>query len=102
MASKAAENAARIAACFHVFELREIATFCAIGEHHMAAAWKIQKWHLLEAKRFFEGADIPEELRDAARLEEWLITACRKKGNVELPLVLTLNAGQPYTQSEGA
>jgi putative DNA primase/helicase len=100
VASKAAENAARLATCFHVFEYGDIAEFFAIGEEDMAAAWEIEKWHLCEAKRFFAGMTVSEELRNAARLDAWLIATCRKEGVAELPLIDTLHHGPNPTRTK--
>jgi Protein of unknown function (DUF3987)/Bifunctional DNA primase/polymerase, N-terminal/Primase C terminal 2 (PriCT-2) len=102
VAGKAAENAARIAACFHILEYGEAAEFFAIEERNMAAAWKIVEWHLTEAKRFFAKVDLPEELRHAAGLDEWLIATCNRQGASELPLRDTLYKGPGPTRKAQA
>lgn len=78
VASKAAENIARMAALFHVFEHGLDGD---ISADHIDRATLIVKWHLNEARRFFfETALTPEE-RDVAKLEEWLVKACRDNGS---------------------
>lgn len=71
VASKAADNAARLAACLH--------TFCdhmgmlVISAESMEAGAELMRWYLHEARRFCRQLAIPESLRKAERLEEWLI-----------------------------
>ncbi len=71
VASKAADNAARLAACLH--------TFCdhmgipAIGAESMEAGTELMRWYLHEALRFCRQLAVPDSLRKAERLEEWLI-----------------------------
>lgn len=74
-ASKTADNAARLAALFHIFE------GCGgdIGAAHMRSAARIALWHLHESRRFFGEMAQPDELADAARLDEWLIKHCRRE-----------------------
>jgi putative DNA primase/helicase len=74
VASKAADNAARLAALFHHLEGAQGAISLASVE--MAA--EIIKWHLNEARRFFGELALPIELVDAARLDGWLIERCRR------------------------
>jgi putative DNA primase/helicase len=71
VASKAADNAVRLAACLH--------TFCdhmgipVISAESMKAGAELMRWYLHEALRFCRQLSIPESLRKAERLEEWLI-----------------------------
>ena len=74
VASKAAENAARIASLFHVFEHGLTGT---VGQEHMGQAIQIVSWHLYEAKRFFGELALPRELADATRVEAWLVEQLR-------------------------
>lgn len=75
VASKAADNAARLAALFSFFEygLND-----AISESSFNKASLIILWHLNESRRFFEELALPPELANAARLEEWAIAYCQK------------------------
>jgi putative DNA primase/helicase len=72
-ASKTADNAARIAACFHAFE----ACSGEIGEDTMRRACTLAVWHLKEAQRYFSKATSQTDLADAVRLGEWLLDYCR-------------------------
>jgi len=74
VASKSADNAARLAALFHMFE----GGGGAIGADAFEGASRIAAWHLSEARRFFGELALPAELADAARLDAWLIEHCRK------------------------
>jgi putative DNA primase/helicase len=99
-AGKAAEQASRIATCFHVLEHDVVAEFLQVSEQHMAGAWEIVEWHLAEAKRFFAGMAQPEEIRNALRLDEWLIAKCRKDKVTEIPFNLILNKGPNPTRKK--
>jgi putative DNA primase/helicase len=69
-ASKSAENAARLAACFHVFEcgIRD-----TIGENTMHNAIICARWFLLEALRIFAQHDKPQNVLDAESLWAWCV-----------------------------
>ncbi|MDQ9168993.1 DUF3987 domain-containing protein [Oxalobacteraceae bacterium R-40] len=75
VASKSADNAARLAALFQFFE----GTGGAIGLQAFEGASLIAAWHLHEARRFFGELALPAELADAARLDSWLITHCKRE-----------------------
>jgi len=77
VASKAAENVARVAALFHLFEHgpRD-----AIAAAQIAAAARIVTWHLFEARRFLGAAALPKPLSNAAKLEAWVVAQCRERG----------------------
>jgi putative DNA primase/helicase len=74
MASKAGDNAARLAALFHVFEHGPTGS---VGADHMQRAARIVTWHLYEARRFLNQLAVPKEVTDALALEEWLIQKCK-------------------------
>jgi putative DNA primase/helicase len=74
VASKAADNAARMAALFHVFEH---GTGGAVEPDAFEASSRIVAWHLNEARRFFGEMALPEELAGAARLDCWILAYCR-------------------------
>ncbi|MDP2830382.1 MAG: DUF3987 domain-containing protein [Sulfuricellaceae bacterium] len=74
VASKSADNAARLAALFQIFE----GAGGAIGADAFEGASRIAAWHLNEARRFFGELALPAELADAARLDSWLIEHCRQ------------------------
>lgn len=68
-ASKIAENAARMATLFHVFEKSE----GLISLEHMNGAIEICKWHLFEFKKVFDPAiGIPQFEQDALLLDNWM------------------------------
>ena len=76
VASKSADNAARLAALFQQFEH---GMGGAIGLDSLERASRITAWHLSEARRFFGELALPAELADAARLDSWLIEYCRRE-----------------------
>lgn len=75
VASKSADNAARLAALFQMFE----GTGGAIGADAFEGASRIVAWHLHEALRFFGELALPAEQADAARLDSWLIGYCQRE-----------------------
>lgn len=77
VASKIADNAARLAAIFHVYEGQS----GAISGAAMSAAVAIVQWHLDESLRFFSELSIPEELSNAMRLERWMIKSVKHSKN---------------------
>jgi putative DNA primase/helicase len=69
VASKSADNAARLAALFHLFEHGP----GDIGVEALQGAACLAAWHLNESRRYFgEMAQAPE-LSDAARLDAWML-----------------------------
>lgn len=75
VASKSADNAARLAALFHLFE----SGIGPIGADTIGRACRIAAWHLHEARRFFGEIAQPPEMADAARLDDWLTRYCRNQ-----------------------
>ena len=76
VASKIADNAARLAGLFHAFES---GIGGAVGLDAFESASRVVAWHLSESRRFFGELALPLELADAARLDGWLIAHCREK-----------------------
>lgn len=74
VASKTADNAARIAALFQVF----LYGGGAIGLDVFVSASRIAAWHLNESRRFFGELTLPTEMADALRLDKWLIDFCMR------------------------
>lgn len=72
VASKAADNAARLAACLHAF-CDHTHSISSIGVESMEAGTELMRWYLHEALRFCRQLAVPDSLRKAERLEEWLI-----------------------------
>jgi putative DNA primase/helicase len=81
VASKVADNVARLAALFQVFENGMGSMVCV---ECLDAACSIVAWHLYEARRFFSDLALPPELANAARLDAWLVEHCRRLGVVEV------------------
>ena len=75
VASKAADNAARLAALFHLASGQG----AAISVDAMQSACQVSAWHLHEALRFFGVVALPKELADAIRLDDWLVKYCRRE-----------------------
>ena len=75
VASKSADNAARLAALFQVFEH---GLGGAVGLKAFESASPIAAWHLNESRRFFGELALPSELANAARLDAWLVDYCRR------------------------
>jgi putative DNA primase/helicase len=73
VASKAADNAARLAGLLHVFD----SGVGAISLQAFASAARIVAWHLSESRRFFGEMAAPAEIANAQRLDDWLINHCR-------------------------
>ena len=89
VASKSADNAARLAALFHIFD----GGLGAIGADAFERASRIAAWHLNESRRFFGELALPVEMADAARLDRWLIEHCRQ-GRTQC-------VGKRYTRQHG-
>ena len=83
VASKTADNAARLAGLFQVFEH---GMGGAIGLEAFESASSIAAWHLTEARRFFGELALPAEMADAVRLDTWLIEYCRKQRTHLVPV----------------
>ena len=77
VASKAADNAARLAALFHAVEL---APGGAVGPKTLENAARIVAWHVNEARRVLGDLVLSPDLTDAERLDRWLVHYCRDKG----------------------
>lgn len=76
VASKAADNAARLAALLHTFDDHMGVT--VIGRQSMKAAVRLMHWYLHEALRFAGLVAVPDGIRRADVLEKWLIQQLRK------------------------
>ena len=81
VASKTADNAARLAALFHTFT----GSIGPIDLDAMESAARVTTWHLTEAKRFLGELAMPAELANPARLESWLLDYCRREHTDKVP-----------------
>lgn len=70
VASKAADNAARLACCLHVFASP---ASTLIDGNTMNAACSLMRWYLDEAVRFGREAETTQEVRNAELIEAWLV-----------------------------
>jgi putative DNA primase/helicase len=91
VASKTADNAARLAALFHVFQHGAKGE---IGTAALQAGTRIAAWHLHEARRFLGEFAMPRELADAAQLASWLAVYCRRHQTNAVP-VSAIQKGGP-------
>ena len=89
VASKSADNAARLAAQFQVFEYGA----AAIGLAAFGGAARIAAWHLNESRRFFGLLALPSDVSDAARLDAWLIEYCEREGVANVPISVVQKYG---------
>ena len=76
VASKSADNAARLAALFQVFEFGKAG---AVREECFRSASRIAAWHLHEARRFFGELGLPTALVHATRLDRWIMEYCLRE-----------------------
>jgi len=74
VASKAADNVARLAALFHLCQADSEGD---IKQTHVEAAIDIVTWHLYEAKRFLNQIAVPENVGNAVKLSEYILRHCR-------------------------
>jgi putative DNA primase/helicase len=76
VASKIADNAARIATLFQIFEQR---TSNSVGLEAFESASRVAAWHLHEARRFFGELALPKEQASAVKLDKWLVDYCARE-----------------------
>ena len=76
VASKTADNAARIAGLLHVFN----GTAGPVTGDEMASGASLAGWHLNEARRFFGEIATPPRIQDALDLDRWLVAYCSAEG----------------------
>lgn len=69
-AAKTAENAARLACLFHIFEHGPVGE---IGVEAIKAGCTIARWYAYEAMRVLNQLDPPKVLADAHAIETWLL-----------------------------
>lgn len=77
VASKSADNAARLAALFQMFE----SGFSPVSQDVFDRASTIAAWHLSESRRFLGGFSLPREMGDATKLDGWIVEHCCKSGS---------------------
>lgn len=73
VASKAADNVARLAALFHLYEWHSEGQ---INAELVRAATVIVTWHLYEAKRFLNQIATPAHINNAMKLDAYILKYC--------------------------
>ena len=81
VAAKAADNVARIAGLFHIYEN---GPFGEIGVANIESAARIVAWHLNESRRFFSEIVTPTEVTNAEKLEKWMLSYCETEKAIEV------------------
>ena len=81
VASKTADNAARLAALFHTFT----GSIGPIDIKAMKSAALVTAWHLSESRRFLSELAMPAEVANPARLESWMLDYCRREQTDKVP-----------------
>ena len=79
VASKAPDNAARLASLFHLFDGNS--PDAKISRVHLESACKVVLWYLKEARRFLGFVKLPENIKNAIMLNNWLIDKSNLTGN---------------------
>ncbi|MDZ4141150.1 MAG: YfjI family protein [Methylotenera sp.] len=74
VASKAADNVARLAALFHLYEWQSEGV---INKDLVERAIAIVTWHLFEAKRFLNQIAIPEHINNAIKIDDYILRYCQ-------------------------
>lgn len=82
VASKAADNVARLAALFHVYEYGASGL---ISREHVACAGAIIDYHLLEAKHFLNSISEPVGVKNTVKLDAYLVRYCRQYDTTTVP-----------------
>jgi hypothetical protein len=95
VASKAADNVARLAGVLHLFESGPGGV---IGLRSMQAAARIVLWHLYAARGLFAPFTLSREAANAATLDRWLIDRCRMEGVDGFSTRAVLNGGPNGTR----
>lgn len=90
VASKIADNAARIACLFHVFEADGNVD---VQIDSTRASCRIAEWYLNESLRFFSSLDAPEGSSKTRDLWNWLIDRCRRSESNRIPTMEVLQYG---------
>lgn len=92
IASKTADNAARLAA---IFQIMDDFSSKDVGADYMRAGVVIAEWYLTEARRLWGEISTSEELSAAAKLDTWLIKQATAKhvNSVDRSFALTHGPG---------
>jgi putative DNA primase/helicase len=91
VASKIADNAARLSAVLHLF-----CSNCSSGSipvDQMESACRLAAWHLNESRRFLGELSLVSELAHPARLDAWLVGYCLQQGTTSVPIRVVQQLG---------
>ena len=103
VASKAADNVARLAALFHVFISKNSNFSNSISAECIEAAGRIVRLASeRSSRRFFGELALPKELVDAARLDTWLVGYCKEKNTHLVPIDSSTTTRAERTPEEGS
>ena len=90
VASKSADNAARLATLFEVFQNP---TSAIISKESFDYARVITAWHLKESVRFLGQFSMSPETLKMVRLDQWLISYCKQNNVTEIAKSVLLQRG---------
>lgn len=99
VASKAADNVARMAALFHLYAHGSTGQ---VGPEAVTAAARIVGWHLYQARAFLGDLGSPRERSNARRLDAWLLDFCRRESVIEVERRTIQNRGPNPVRGKGA
>lgn len=91
VASKTADNAARLAALFHIIDGGSCSG--SISEEHMSGATQIVYWHLKESQRLLNDTTVPTWMAHAEKLDVWLRDKCDAQATTQFTVTQLLQSG---------
>lgn len=99
VASKVAENAARLACLFYIMSDPQGGALL-IDDSSMQAGLIVAAWHLAETKRFLSASDIPQDRSLAMALDTWIMQHCAENHICEVPRSTVLQYGPNCIRSK--
>lgn len=99
VAAKSADNAARLAALFHIFN-HGIEGDVSLADFDGAS--RIAVWHLNESIRFFTQIPQTKKQSETAQLDAWLINFCQNNGTNEVSSSKVLQGGPPSLRNKSS
>ncbi len=90
VASKTADNAARMAALFHALEHRAEGE---ISADNMKRGCTLAEWYLVQSQRLFAGLSLDPGIKAAAMLDSWLVARCDSEGVRSVPAATVAQKG---------
>jgi putative DNA primase/helicase len=99
VASKAADNVARLAALFHLYARGPTGE---VAREFVESAARIVGWHLYQARAFLGDVGSPREVSNARRLDGWLLDYCRREGITEVERRTIQNRGPNPVRGKAA